>query len=172
MACNRVHRENHPADPKPELPATRTTAPPENPDKLHSAQKGDPLNPFSGLDSSDHLQHLFRKYPGLARQLQDIYAATQPPTNAPENRIPASLMQGMVKKDGWNHDIGIKNGKEALRKARQADGQDGEAIREYTELVLHLINKQNGQVNTTTIVQQNAQEDSKLIEQLMAQERR
>ncbi|KAK2591420.1 hypothetical protein QQS21_010884 [Conoideocrella luteorostrata] len=171
VACNKVHKENHPPDPEPnpvpkpdaqETQSTGTNIPPHN-----------PSNPFHALDTSEKLQHLFHKYPSLSQQLLDIYAATQPPTEAPDKRIPASLTQGFEKKDNWNHDIGIKNGKEALRKARRAKGEAGEAVREYSELILHLINTQDdkGQV-TTALQQQAAQEDSKLIEQLLAQERR
>jgi hypothetical protein len=41
--------------------------------------------------------------------------------------------------NGWDKDKGIDRGKEALRKARRADGEDGEAIREYSELVVHFM---------------------------------
>lgn len=82
-------------------------------------------------------------------------------------------MQGVLKKDTWNHDVGITRGKEALRKARRADGEAGDAVREYTELILHLINKQDDEGQITKVLQeQAAQEDSKLIEKLIAQERR
>lgn len=132
-----------------------------------------PSNPFRALEKSEQLQQLFRKYPCLQQKLLDIYAATQPPREDHEKRIPASLMQGVPKKDSWNHDIGIKKGKEALRRARRADGEAGEAIREYSELVLHLINTQDGKGEVVTLLQQQAaQEDTKLIEQLLAQERR
>lgn len=83
------------------------------------------------------------------------------------------MMQGVNKKDSWNHDIGIKRGKEALRRARRADGEAGDAIREYSELILHLINTQDDKGQVSAMLQQQAvQEDARLIEQLMAQERR
>ncbi|KAG6042245.1 hypothetical protein E4U41_002588 [Claviceps citrina] len=81
-------------------------------------------------------------------------------------------MQGVARKENWNHDIGIKNGKEALRRARKLEGEAGDAIREYSELVLHLINAEDQNSQATTLLQQQvAHEDSKLIERLMAQER-
>ncbi|KAG6010285.1 hypothetical protein E4U21_007334 [Claviceps maximensis] len=172
VACNKTHKENHPPD-EPRPPVT-------NPDELvtsksndpSKSQTCDPSNPFSALDTSDKLQHLFRKYPKLPEQLRIIYAATQPPEEAPDKRLPASMMQGVSRKENWNHDIGIKNGKEALRKARKAKGQAGDAIREYSELVLHLINTHDEKGQAAIVLQQKmAQEDSKLIEQLMAQER-
>jgi hypothetical protein len=83
------------------------------------------------------------------------------------------MMQGLTKRDGWNHDVGLKKGKEALRRARRAEGEAGDAIREYSELVLHLINSQDDKGQLSTVLQHHAaQEDTKLIEQLMAQERR
>lgn len=82
-------------------------------------------------------------------------------------------MKGAGKKDNWNHDIGIQNGKAALRKAKKAHGQDGEAIREYYELTLHIMNEQSSQQDATRVVsEQVAQEDAKLVERLMAQENR
>lgn len=172
VACNKIHRENHPPDePKPIAEPKGPEA--EAPSTDQPAAPYDPSNPFRALDTSDRLQHLFRKYPSLSRQLDDIFAATQPPPEASDKRIPASLMQGVVKKDSWNHDIGIKNGKEALRKARKAEGEAGEAVREYSELVLHLINSQGEKgVAATYLQEQAAQEDSKLIEKLLAQEKR
>ncbi|OAA51493.1 zinc finger (HIT type) family protein [Metarhizium rileyi] len=164
--------ENHPPDPEPR-PAVKTEVP--EPPSNAAAAAVTPLdlaNPFRALDESELLQRLFRKYPGLTQQLLDIHAATQPPQEAPGKTIPASLMQGVPRKNNWNPDIGIKNGKEALRRARRADGEAGEAIREYSELVLHLINSQDDKMKVTTMLQQQtAQEDAKLIEQLLAQER-
>jgi hypothetical protein len=42
----------------------------------------------------------------------------------------------------WDRDKAVARGKEALRQARKAEGEDGEAIREYSELVLHLMEDQ------------------------------
>ncbi|KZZ91794.1 Zinc finger, HIT-type [Moelleriella libera RCEF 2490] len=170
VACNKKHKENHPPDAeKSSIAKSAAVDPPSSPIHLPT----DPSNPFHALDTSDKLRLLFRKYPCLGQQLLDIYAATQPPPEPVEKRIPAALMQGVLKKDTWNHDVGITRGKEALRKARRADGEAGDAVREYTELILHLINKQDDEGQITKVLQeQAAQEDSKLIEKLIAQERR
>lgn len=46
-------------------------------------------------------------------------------------------------------------------------------MREYSELILHLINTQDAGSDVTTLLrQQLAQEDTKLIERLMAEEKR
>ncbi|KAG5928197.1 hypothetical protein E4U42_001137 [Claviceps africana] len=163
--------ENHPPDePKPPVAKPDNLVTPSN--GTSNSRQHDPSNPFRALDTSDRLQHLFRKYPNLPEQLMEIYSATQPPDEVSDKRLPASLMQGVHKKDNWNHDIGIRKGKEALRKARKAEGETGDAIREYSELVLHLMNTQDEKGEAATVLQQQmAQEDSKLIERLMAQER-
>lgn len=127
------------------------------------------------LDTSDKLRYLFRKYPNLPEQLQKIHEATLPPQEAPGKSIPASMMQGMARRDGWNHDVGIRNGKEALRRARSAEGPDGDAVREYSELILHLISDgpaARDQGAASILQQKAAKEDAKLIESLMAQEKR
>lgn len=76
-------------------------------------------------------------------------------------------------RNAWNHDIGIKNGKAALRRARKADGEDGEAIREYTELIVHIMNETEDKNSAAAYVQrQLAEQDAALIERLLAEERR
>lgn len=96
-------------------------------------------HPWRTLQHSEQLQWLFRKYPRLPDQLLEIHAATQAPP-AEKSKIPASLLKDLPSQNnGWNRDKGIARGKEALRKARKAEGEDGEAIREYSELVLYLL---------------------------------
>lgn len=173
VACNKIHRENHPPDPEP---ATVPAAPQSALSRSQATplpQLPDPSNPFQALESSEKLRLLFRKYPGLPDQLRRIDAATLPPPVA-KPAIPASLLKGLPpKQEAWNHDIGIQNGKEALRKARRADGEQGDAIREYSELILHLLNAESAQTDVDNIIRQKmAQEDTKLIERLMAQEKR
>lgn len=171
LACNKTHRENHPPDPEPEV---RRDPTPTSLD-VASVSNTDQNNPFRALDSSDHLRQLFQKYPNLQTQLQQIYAATQPPSDLDPaaKGIPASLLKGLPQKETWNHDKGIQSGKEALRKAQRAGGEDGAAIREYSELILHLMNQGDPRNDATILVQQQvAQEDSKLIERLMASEKR
>ncbi|WKT39671.1 hypothetical protein QSH57_001490 [Fusarium oxysporum f. sp. vasinfectum] len=166
-----IHHENHPADPEPAPAAPRSALSESLATSL--PQLPDPSNPFQALESSEKLRLLFRKYPGLPDQLRKIDAATLPPPEA-KPAIPASLLKGLPpKQEAWNHDIGIQNGKEALRKARRADGEQGDAIREYSELILHLMNTDNARTDVDNILRQKmAQEDTKLIERLMAQEKR
>ncbi|RGP79690.1 zinc finger hit domain-containing 3 [Fusarium longipes] len=172
VACNKVHRENHPPDPEI-VPQHESSQPESQTQQVSKPQPFDPSNPFQALETSDKLRLLFRKYPNLPDQLLKIDAATLPPPET-KSAIPASLLKGLPpKQEAWNHDIGIQNGKEALRKARRAGGEQGDAIREYTELILHLMNTESANTDVDTILrQQLAQEDTKLIERLMAQEKR
>lgn len=172
VACNKVHRENHPPDPEI-TPKPEPSEPESKPKQACAPQPFDPSNPFQALETSEKLRLLFRKYPSLPDQLLKIDAATLPPPET-KSAIPASLLKGLPpKQEAWNHDIGIQNGKEALRKARRADGEQGDAIREYSELILHLINTESANADADNVLrQQLAQEDTKLIERLMAQEKR
>ncbi|KAM0305481.1 hypothetical protein HYE67_008592 [Fusarium culmorum] len=172
VACNKIHRENHPPD--PEVVTQPEPAQPESQSQQVSEPRPfDPSNPFQALETSEKLRLLFRKYPDLPEQLLKIDAATLPPAES-KLAIPASLLKGLPpKQEAWNHDIGIQNGKEALRKARRAGGEKGDAIREYSELILHLINTESANTDVDSILrQQLAQEDTKLIERLMQQEKR
>lgn len=173
VACNRTHRENHPPDPTPEpqpeyglAPATESTI------NQHPTEPADPNNPFRALDSSDKLRLLFAKYPKLPDQLLKIHAATQPPTEA-NSGVPAALLRGLPPRHNkWNRDLGLKKGKEALRRARKATGEEGAGVREYTELILHLMNGSESKEDMSSLLkQQTDQQDLKLIEQMMAEER-
>lgn len=72
----------------------------------------------------------------------------EPPPPPERARIPASLLKDLPpqqgRADGWDRDKALAQGREALRKARAADGVDGDALREYTELVLYLMEEQGG----------------------------
>jgi len=137
VACNKIHRESHAGEPEP-APKPAAPLPPPVVSKPHKdGIKSD--NPFHVLEHSEQLQYLFKKYPRLREQLEEIHSATMEPPSA-KSKIPASLLKGLPDKgDGWNRDKAIASGKEALRKARKASGEDGDAIREYSELVLHFM---------------------------------
>lgn len=170
VACFRPHKENHPPDdPKP-VPAPKPAEPEGN---VSSKRKA---HPFSVLDDSPELAQLFKRYPGLPAKLESIHSATLPPREEEPGRggLPWNLQQApgyQSKKPRWTHDTGLRNGKEALRKARTNPGEDGDAVREYCELVLHLLSKEEATANVTDIVrQQVTQEDVKLIEKLIEAE--
>ncbi|KAK2055664.1 hypothetical protein LY76DRAFT_661579 [Colletotrichum caudatum] len=180
----KIHRENHPPDPEPsaaaKVPSAAGDRPaPEPPQPGATKQARDPRSPFSVLDDSDQLRYLFRKYPGLQARLLDILAATEPP---PEMQSTGSSLNDMMKaramaaanpkKEQWTHDVGIRNGKAALRKARNAAGEDGEGVREYIELINHLMSEANAAAEAEEVVRkQAAEKDAELIRRLMAEER-
>lgn len=145
VACSKIHRENHPADPDPAPKPTPPVLQPPPIDAHNTSANNE--SPFQVLENSEQLQFLFKKYPRLRAQLLEIHAATLEPASA-KSKIPASLLKDLPSKgDGWNAEKGIASGKQALRKARKAAGEDGEAIREYTELVLHFMDKSNAKAN-------------------------
>lgn len=136
VACNKIHRETHASEPEPApKPRSLVVPPPSATEQGHGIDN----NPFHVLESSEQLQYLFKKYPRLRDQLLDIHTATMEPPSI-KSKIPASLMKDLPKNsDTWDRDKGIANGKAALRKARRAAGEDGEALREYSELVKHFL---------------------------------
>ena len=171
VACNKKHLENHPPDlPRPAKPVLQ-------PDAQELAEKKRKAHPFSVLEDSPELRLLFKKYPSLPGRLEQIHAATLPPRNnntAPKGGLPRNLQQTAAfrKPQNWTHDTGLKRGKEALRKARTDPGEDGEGVREYCELVLHLLSKAE-KANVTDMVRQEVTaEDVQLIQQLIQAEGR
>lgn len=174
VACNRTHRENHPPDPEPE-PPSEPSRQPSNSGPGIDLLPSDPSDPFRALETSNKLRLLFEKYPNLPSQLLQIHAATLPPPESTSTKaaIPASLLKGLPPpKETWNHDMGVQNGKEALRKARRAHGEDGDAVREYSELILHLMETSNSDADVGNLLREElAKEDTKLIGRLMAQEK-
>lgn len=139
VACNKTHKENHPPDP-PAAPKPPYPKPSESPSEK---PRPDPSNPFGVLETSDKLQTLFRKYPRLPDQLLQIHDATQPPPSAASQFAnPADTRR--LEKEMWNRATGIRKGTEALQRAREADGEEGEGVREYQELVLHLLANGDG----------------------------
>ncbi|OLN95293.1 putative zinc-finger protein C4F10.19c [Colletotrichum chlorophyti] len=174
VPCNKLHRENHPPDPEP---TSKTPEPPAAPQPVAGAR--DPKNPFIALDDSDQLRYLFRRYPGLQTRLLDIIAATEPP---PDAQGAGGSLNDMMrarataaanpKKEQWTHDVGIRNGKEALRKARNEDGEVGEGVREYIELINHLVSQASADAEAEEVIRRRAAEkDAELIRRLMAEER-
>jgi hypothetical protein len=67
----------------------------------------------------------------------------------------------------WNNDIGTQAGIDALAQAKADYGKDGEALREYADLVLKLVTADG--VNVTQLVEDEvAEENAKIIAQLLS----
>ncbi|KXH66110.1 HIT zinc finger [Colletotrichum salicis] len=179
VPCNKTHRENHPPDPEPTSKPEPAAIEPPAPSAAATAAAYDPRNPFSVLDDSDQLRYLFRRYPTLQARLLEIFAATEPP---PELQSTGSSLNDMMKaralaaanpkKEQWTHDVGIRKGKEALRRARAADGEDGEGVREYVELINHLMSQASAAAEAEEVIRkQTADKDAELIRRLMTEDR-
>ncbi|ROT40269.1 hypothetical protein SODALDRAFT_356230 [Sodiomyces alkalinus F11] len=179
VACNKTHRENHPPDPEPESkpsdagPSPQPVAMTEGPSSSHQ-----PDNPFSVLDDSEQLRYLFRRYPNLPQQLLAISAATEPPAEAQPTSLKEAILAkaaaaGKPNQAQWNHDVGIRKGKEALRRARKAEGDAGEGVREFSELIIHLTSQGARSEETGSLLRSRAaQRDADLIKRLLEEEGR
>jgi len=127
--------------------------------------------PFSALDDSKELQMLFKMYPRLASQLEEINAATLPPTPGQENDAHSQYPNGgskgfrrSGKEQPWNPDRGLENGVRALCRAREAYGKDGEGVREYSKLILQIV---AGEEGIDTIRKEMEEENVRIISQLL-----
>ncbi|PKS09754.1 hypothetical protein jhhlp_004375 [Lomentospora prolificans] len=165
VACNKAHKDNHPPDPEP-VAAPSTDPMPKNSEK----PKFDPSNPFGILESSEKLQMLFKKYPHLPDQLLKIHAATEPPAQSGPTFLGGKPTESRrLEKEIWSRATGIKKGKEALQRAREASGEEGEAVREYQELVLHLLSGRDD--STQDVVQRRlANQENELLKSFVVAE--
>ena len=68
------------------------------------------------------------------------------------------------KDQAWNQDRGLQNGIGALRRAREVSGKDGEGVREFSKLILHII---SGDDKDDTIRKELAEENARIIAALM-----
>jgi len=165
VACNKSHRENHPPDLEPAVPPSAKDAELFI-NTIKTAPQVDPANPWSVLHDCEPLQLLFKKYPSLPQQLREINAATLPPSSEESTtKIPGLIIHT---RGNWNSDVGVQKGLAALRRAKQASGDQGEAIREYSDLIIHLMygRDQDGRV-ADAFQQSQAQEERRLLEELM-----
>ncbi|KAH8899629.1 hypothetical protein GQ53DRAFT_318969 [Thozetella sp. PMI_491] len=163
VACNRIHKENHP--PVPE----RTALPTSTPKPKRKWEDDDPYGVL--LEHLDEFQRLFRKYPNLENELNQIGKATLPP---PNGHLPPrhKNQHGFHKKNRpWTKEDGLRKGAAALRKARTDPSEKGDAVREYCELVLHLLSKPGDSKATRLVREAVVAGDTKAIEQLMQDEK-
>ncbi len=122
------------------------------------------------LDHKGEFQRLFKKYPNLESELNQIGRATLPPANG---AFPSKHKNhhGYPKKQRmWTKEEGLRKGAAALRKARTDPGEKGDAVREYCELVLYLLSTPGGTKVTSLVREEVMAGDTKLIEQRMREE--
>ena len=74
----------------------------------------------------------------------------------------------------WSRDVGLRRGAAALRKARTNPGDVGDGVREYCELVLFLLGKQNkqgeGEGAVERVREEVVREEVGVIERLLREE--
>lgn len=169
MGCYKLHTATHPPL-VPTLPVEKPASPPQpntsipRPGTVAAAgYKG----PFAALDTSKELQELFTRYPRLQSQLEAINTATLPPVDGQNF--------GHGRKGGkgepWNSDRGLQKGVVALSKARNTSGEDGKSIREFSRLVLQILSGEEGAQAAEVIQKEIAEENTRIIEQLLNHER-
>ncbi|KAL2195783.1 hypothetical protein P885DRAFT_39405 [Corynascus similis CBS 632.67] len=172
VACNKQHKENHPPDPpKPE--------PSPAPSKVQPDPAED--DPYSILlEHRDTFQHLFTKYSSLAAELTRIQETTLPPSDAlntsggdvaasaARNRQQPWMRGNNRQQQPWTKDVGLRNGAEALRRARTDPSDTGDGVREFCELVKFLLNKKRESIEK--VREEVAAEEARHIERLMREE--
>ncbi|KAH7407555.1 hypothetical protein BKA64DRAFT_640480 [Cadophora sp. MPI-SDFR-AT-0126] len=172
IACSTIHKATHPAgEPKPavELKA-HPTLPPKppvaRPGTVAGAAKAansPTANPFAALDDSKELQELFKKFPRLTMLLNRINKATLPPVQ----NMQLNLSGGRRKEQPWNSDRGLEKGAKALDDLRNTGSKDGRAIREFSNLILRLLSQENGVSAREVVEKELAEENQKVVEQLL-----
>jgi len=169
ISCFKIHKENHPPEeaPKPAGASTKVPEPVKKQDR----------HPFSVLDNSVELRRLFNKYPNLSRRLKKIHEATLPPRGEGITKgglpwkLPSTEHRGK-KEEPWTREVGLRRGRDALRKARVDPNEDGDAVREYCETVLYLLSKAENRDATELVRQEVAKGDAEFVERLMEMEQR
>jgi len=185
VACSTLHKATHPpidiaqvADLKGSAPLP-PNGPSSRPPAGTAAAAGLP-SPFAALHDSEQLRTLFKIYPRLREQLNEIHNATFPPNsdvdmedNAHQNHHSQPYSQrdgrgrGQGGKEPWSQDRGTQNGIRALCRARDLVGGDGEGVREYSKLVLQIVSGDD-KVDATQLIQRElAEENARIISQLL-----
>ncbi|KAK3344071.1 hypothetical protein B0T25DRAFT_316716 [Lasiosphaeria hispida] len=148
VACNRIHKENHP-------PTEQQPSPPNHPTETPLQSHTGPVDPYSILlEHRSEFDRLFNKYPRLESELFQIQETTLPPSDSASissgATLPLKLPQqypggggggsgGGKRQPMWTREVGLRKGAAALRKARTDPGDRGDGVREYCELVLYLL---------------------------------
>jgi len=123
---------------------------------------------FAALDDSKELRALFKLYPKLSSQLDEINKATLRPCDTFE-RPKYSKGRAGNGIENWNQDRGTENGVKALNSARNSS--NGEAVREYSNLILQILSEDEGLQAAQLIQQELAEENARIIEALLNGER-
>ncbi len=165
VACNRIHKENHP----PPSEMERGDPAPSQPQK-RQREEDDPYRVL--LDHQPEFERLFKKHPGLVDELNRIDKATFPPSHGDGGKgnmpFKHKHMRGNAHRQRpWTQEDGLRRGAAVLRKARTDPGDRGDAVREYCELVLYLLSKPGGNKMNNVVREEVNAGDARVIEELM-----
>jgi zinc finger HIT domain-containing protein 3 len=173
VACNRIHQDQHSDDPEPQeaLQSQFTSF-------ATLSKSNDYVDPYRILlDHSADFRTLFARYPALERRLGLIYEQTLPPKdnnqNGYQNGLPWTLGKGgqpPQKSEPWTREGGLRRAAAALRQARIDPSELGDGVREYCELVLHILAKQESRELTTMVREEVVQADTKVIQRLLRED--
>ncbi|KAI1780461.1 hypothetical protein F4818DRAFT_435667 [Hypoxylon cercidicola] len=182
LSCSKEHRNSHPTPSvKSEsesavdisaLPVGDVPAAPVS--DVSSTQERPDVSKRSGIADMPEYKALLRKYPNLERLLWDIAVATDPPSDngsahGKHGAMPGSVKGGRKPNQPWTKDMGYENGVEALRRTREAPGDDRDALKEYCELVRQYSAKRE-YVAATKVRREVAQDDARAISNLLRAE--
>ncbi|PQE25586.1 zinc finger domain-containing protein [Rutstroemia sp. NJR-2017a BBW] len=162
VSCSTIHKATHPAVEAESSSAVSSTneVPPSR--VLNSA-----CTPAAGTVAAAG-----SKGP-LNAQLDEINAATLRPLD--KQNANNGQTHGFRKPRGaeqWNQDRGIENGIKALQRARSVYGKDGEAVREYSRLVLQILSGEEGCDASEMVQRELDEENARIIQQLLQIEKR
>ncbi|KAK4212862.1 protein HIT1 [Rhypophila decipiens] len=171
VACNKIHKENHPPPPPPDEQPTSTAQPADSNSTTsqRSQSNNDPYEVL--LRHRVEFDRLMGRYPGLERILFNIQKSTLPPPDDP------SANGGPQQREIWSGEVGLRRGVAALKKARTNPGILGDGVREFCELVMYLLNNPSlrggdGGPNATSLVRQEVVADqTKVIQTLLEVEK-
>lgn len=166
VACSRAHKENHPPDaPPPEKPAEVVPARPA------------PRHHFDVLlEHRAEIDRLFKKYPGLDRKLLELAGATDPPKTDGKDSFTLAMEQQArtvitgKKEQPWTEEIGMQRGLDALRESRTDCTNVADGLREYCELVTHLLSKEQRADPIEAVREKYVTQEARTIDRLRQEE--
>jgi hypothetical protein len=91
-----------------------------------------------------------------------------PPSDNPNSLFSMNVNTGRNKNQPWTREVGLRRGAEALRKARTNPTDTGDGVREFCEVVRHLLNQKREGVEK--VRQEVAAEETRVIERLLREE--
>lgn len=99
----------------------------------HSETRGQPSAQLPVLNASD-LQALFKRYPSLRLQLQQIYQSTQEPSEVPNTGRSEHNSRAFTSQT-WKPEKGFQSGMRSLQSALNRDGSDAQGINAFMNLL-------------------------------------